>query len=89
MADEQQEERVGLTSADTQLSNVTCFRVQKKKQAACMRKRSKTGSGVCLCRAAEKRHADGTFTSDVSSYLKEQAIKDFVAKLKSGQARRE
>ncbi|KAJ0062312.1 hypothetical protein NL108_007519, partial [Boleophthalmus pectinirostris] len=37
---------------------------------------------------AEKRHADGTFTSDVSSYLKDQAIKDFVARLKSGQIRR-
>uniref|UniRef100_A0A3Q0T118 Glucagon n=1 Tax=Amphilophus citrinellus TaxID=61819 RepID=A0A3Q0T118_AMPCI len=46
---------------------------------------------MCLCffSAAEKRHADGTFTSDVSSYLKDQAIKDFVAKLKSGQVRRE
>lgn len=40
-------------------------------------------------RAAEKRHADGTFTSDVSSYLKDQAIKDFVARLKSGKVRRE
>uniref|UniRef100_A0A668TGZ3 Glucagon / GIP / secretin / VIP family domain-containing protein n=1 Tax=Oreochromis aureus TaxID=47969 RepID=A0A668TGZ3_OREAU len=39
--------------------------------------------------AAEKRHADGTFTSDVSSFLKDQAIKDFVANLKSGQVRRE
>lgn len=40
-------------------------------------------------RAAEKRHADGTFTSDVSSYLKDQAIKEFVDRLKFGQVRRE
>lgn len=47
--------------------------------------------GVWLCSfsTAEKRHADGTFTSDVSSYLKDQAIKDFVARLKAGQVRRE
>lgn len=44
---------------------------------------------LCSFSTAEKRHADGTFTSDVSSYLKDQAIKDFVARLKAGQVRRE
>lgn len=44
---------------------------------------------LCIFRVAEKRHADGTFTSDVSSYLKDQAIKDFVDRLKFGQVRRE
>lgn len=43
----------------------------------------------CSFSTAEKRHADGTFTSDVSSYLKDQAIKEFVARLKAGQVRRE
>lgn len=38
---------------------------------------------------AEKQHADGTVTSDVSSYLKDQATRDFLARLKAGQARRE
>ncbi|CAL8289736.1 unnamed protein product [Lota lota] len=35
-----------------------------------------------------KRHADGTYTSDVSAFLEEQAAKDFVAWLKNGQVRR-
>ncbi|XP_061640887.1 glucagon-1-like isoform X2 [Phyllopteryx taeniolatus] len=39
--------------------------------------------------AVEKRHAEGTYTSDVSSYLQDQALKDFVAGLVSGQIRRE
>lgn len=43
----------------------------------------------CSFSTAEKRLADRTFTSDVSSYLTDQAIKDFVARLKAGQARRE
>lgn len=42
---------------------------------------------VCSFSTAEKRHADGTFTSDMSSYLKDQAVKDFLASLKAGQAR--
>lgn len=40
-------------------------------------------------RVAEKRHAEGTFTSDVSSYLKDRAIKEFVDRLKFGQVGRE
>uniref|UniRef100_A0A8C7GW66 Glucagon n=1 Tax=Oncorhynchus kisutch TaxID=8019 RepID=A0A8C7GW66_ONCKI len=39
--------------------------------------------------APSKRHADGTYTSDVSTYLQDQAAKDFVSWLKSGRARRE
>lgn len=59
---------------------------------ALMRKKRDHGAQwvwLCSFSTAEKRHADGTFTSDVSSYLKDQAIKDFVARLKAGQVRRE
>lgn len=36
-----------------------------------------------------RRHADGTYTSDVSSYLQDQAAKDFITWLKSGQPKPE
>nr|prf glucagon-like peptide [Oreochromis niloticus] len=34
-------------------------------------------------------HADGTYTSDVSSYLQDQAAKEFVSWLKTGRGRRD
>ncbi|RXN32000.1 dipeptidyl peptidase 4-like protein [Labeo rohita] len=40
-------------------------------------------------RVPTRRHADGTFTSDVSSYLQDQAAKEFVSWLKTGRGRRE
>ncbi|XP_024919537.1 glucagon b isoform X1 [Cynoglossus semilaevis] len=44
----------------------------------------------CLsCRSLFRRHADGTYTSDVSSYLQDQAAKEFVSWLKTGRGRRE
>lgn len=36
-----------------------------------------------------ERHAEGTFTSDVSSYLEGQAAKEFIAWLVKGRGRRE
>lgn len=36
-----------------------------------------------------RRHADGTYTSDVSSYLQDQAAKEFVSWLKTGRGRRD
>lgn len=36
-----------------------------------------------------KRHAEGTYTSDISSYLQDQAAQNFVAWLKSGQPKQE
>ncbi|MBN3321186.1 GLUC protein, partial [Atractosteus spatula] len=40
-------------------------------------------------RGITRRHADGTYTSDVSSYLQDQAAKKFVTWLKQGQDRRD
>lgn len=42
-----------------------------------------------FCRSLFRRHADGTYTSDVSSYLQDQAAKEFVSWLKTGRGRRE
>uniref|UniRef100_A0A4W4HNY4 Glucagon b n=1 Tax=Electrophorus electricus TaxID=8005 RepID=A0A4W4HNY4_ELEEL len=36
-----------------------------------------------------RRHADGTYTSDVSSYLRDQVAKEFVSWLKTARGRRE
>ena len=44
---------------------------------------------VCSCRSLFRRHADGTYTSDVSSYLQDQAAKEFVSWLKTGRGRRD
>lgn len=44
---------------------------------------------VCFLRSLFRRHADGTYTSDVSSYLQDQAAKEFVSWLKTGRGRRE
>lgn len=44
---------------------------------------------VCSYRSLFRRHADGTYTSDVSSYLQDQAAKEFVSWLKTGRGRRE
>lgn len=81
MADEQQEEWVSVSFMFMILKK----RWQKKIQYSNM----VISESDCSFSTEEKRHADGTFTSDVSSYLKDQAIKDFVARLKAGQVRRE
>lgn len=46
-------------------------------------------SPVCSDRSLFRRHADGTYTSDVSTYLQDQAAKEFVSWLKTGPGRRE
>nr|AJG06876.1 preproglucagon A2 [Gekko gecko] len=48
-----------------------------------------SSNGLARRHAEYERHADGTYTSDISSYLEEQAAKEFIAWLMSGRGRRE
>ncbi|XP_060113343.1 pro-glucagon [Heteronotia binoei] len=48
-----------------------------------------TSNGLARRHAEYERHADGTYTSDISSYLEEQAAKEFIAWLMSGRGRRD
>ncbi len=41
-------------------------------------------NSACFYRSLFRRHADGTYTSDVSSYLQDKAAKEFVSWLKTG-----
>ncbi|XP_077176018.1 pro-glucagon [Paroedura picta] len=48
-----------------------------------------SSNGLARRHAEYERHADGTYTSDISSYLEEQAAKEFIAWLMSGRGRRD
>nr|ARJ31365.1 preproglucagon B2s [Elaphe climacophora] len=49
----------------------------------------KASNGLARRHAEYERHADGTYTSDISSYLEGQAAKEFIAWLVNGRGRRE
>ncbi|XP_032066714.1 glucagon [Thamnophis elegans] len=46
-------------------------------------------NGLARRHAEYERHADGTYTSDISSYLEGQAAKEFIAWLVNGRGRRD
>ncbi|KAK9410672.1 glucagon [Crotalus adamanteus] len=46
-------------------------------------------NGLARPHAEYERHADGTYTSDISSYLEGQAAKEFIAWLVNGRGRRD
>ncbi|CAI5762386.1 glucagon isoform X2 [Podarcis lilfordi] len=48
-----------------------------------------SSNGLARRHAEYERHADGTFTSDISSYLESQAAKEFIAWLANGGGRRD
>uniref|UniRef100_A0A8D2L226 Glucagon n=1 Tax=Varanus komodoensis TaxID=61221 RepID=A0A8D2L226_VARKO len=48
-----------------------------------------SSNGPARRHAEYERHADGTYTSDISSYLEGQAAKEFIAWLVNGRGRRE
>ncbi|XP_020654038.1 pro-glucagon isoform X2 [Pogona vitticeps] len=48
-----------------------------------------SSNGLARRHADYERHADGTYTSDISSYLEGQAAKDFIAWLMNGRGRRD
>nr|AJG06884.1 preproglucagon B2 [Eublepharis macularius] len=48
-----------------------------------------SSNGLARRHAEYERHADGTYTSDISSYLEEQAAKEFIAWLMNGRGRRD
>uniref|UniRef100_A0A8C5SX75 Glucagon / GIP / secretin / VIP family domain-containing protein n=1 Tax=Laticauda laticaudata TaxID=8630 RepID=A0A8C5SX75_LATLA len=48
-----------------------------------------TSNGLARRHAEYERHADGSYTSDISSYLEGQAAKEFIAWLVNGRGRRE
>ncbi|XP_048342635.1 pro-glucagon isoform X2 [Sphaerodactylus townsendi] len=48
-----------------------------------------SSNGLARRHAEYERHADGTYTSDISSYLEEKAAKEFIAWLMSGRGRRD
>ncbi|XP_063174366.1 pro-glucagon isoform X1 [Candoia aspera] len=48
-----------------------------------------SSNGLARRHAEYERHADGTYTSDISSYLEGQAVKEFIAWLVNGRGRRD
>nr|ARJ31372.1 preproglucagon B1 [Varanus exanthematicus] len=48
-----------------------------------------SSNGPARRHAEYERHADGTYTSDISSYLEGQAAKEFIAWLVNGRGRRD
>ncbi|XP_042293926.1 pro-glucagon isoform X2 [Sceloporus undulatus] len=48
-----------------------------------------SSNGLARRHAEYERHADGTYTSDISSYLEGQAAKEFIAWLVNGRGRRD
>nr|AAB51128.1 proglucagon [Heloderma suspectum] len=48
-----------------------------------------SSNGLARHHAEYERHADGRYTSDISSYLEGQAAKEFIAWLVNGRGRRE
>uniref|UniRef100_A0A8D0EET1 Glucagon n=1 Tax=Salvator merianae TaxID=96440 RepID=A0A8D0EET1_SALMN len=48
-----------------------------------------SSNGVARRHAEYARHADGTYTSDISSYLEGQAAKEFIDWLVNGQGKRD
>ncbi|KAH0621423.1 hypothetical protein JD844_022724 [Phrynosoma platyrhinos] len=48
-----------------------------------------SSNGLTRRHAEYERHADGTYTSDISSYLEGQAAKEFIAWLVNGRGRRD
>uniref|UniRef100_A0A8C8RUQ1 Glucagon n=1 Tax=Pelusios castaneus TaxID=367368 RepID=A0A8C8RUQ1_9SAUR len=48
-----------------------------------------SSNGLARRHAEFERHAEGTYTSDITSYLEGQAAKEFIAWLVNGRGRRE
>nr|AJG06882.1 preproglucagon A2s [Eublepharis macularius] len=63
--------------------------VQSSWQSTLRETEEKSSNGLARRHAEYERHADGTYTSDISSYLEEQAAKEFIAWLMNGRGRRE
>uniref|UniRef100_A0A670IWE2 Glucagon n=1 Tax=Podarcis muralis TaxID=64176 RepID=A0A670IWE2_PODMU len=63
--------------------------VQSSWQSALQDREEKSSNGLARRHAEYERHADGTFTSDISSYLESQAAKEFIAWLANGGGRRD
>lgn len=68
------------------------IKVKKKVKSLCsllLEYCSSFSNAISKRHAEFERHAEGTYTSDITSYLEGQAAKEFIAWLVNGRGRRE